>query len=154
MSCPFIIRGIRYHSNHSLVIKKERNVAEQFNATGKRKTSIARVRMEPGEGKFLVNERALKEYFTRETGEMVVLQPFDITGTRNRFDVTVNVQGGGMTGQAEAIRHGISKALLLYNQELKDALKKAGLLTRDSRIKERKKYGKRGARRRPQYSKR
>jgi small subunit ribosomal protein S9 len=129
-------------------------VAEQFNATGKRKTSIARVRMEPGEGKFFVNERALKEYFTRETGEMVVLQPFDITGTRNRFDVTVNVQGGGMTGQAEAIRHGISKALLLYNQELKDALKKAGLLTRDSRIKERKKYGKRGARRRPQYSKR
>jgi small subunit ribosomal protein S9 len=129
-------------------------VAEQFNATGKRKTSIARVRMEPGEGKFLVNERALKEYFTRETGEMVVLQPFDITGTRNRFDVTVNVQGGGMTGQAEAIRHGISKALLLYNQEFKDALKKAGLLTRDSRIKERKKYGLRGARRRPQYSKR
>ena len=110
--------------------------------------------MEPGEGKFLVNERALKEYFTRETGEMVVLQPFDITGTRNRFDVTVNVQGGGMTGQAEAIRHGISKALLLYNQELKDALKKAGLLTRDSRIKERKKYGRRGARRRPQFSKR
>ena len=129
-------------------------MAEQFDATGKRKTSIARVRMEPGEGKFFVNERALKEYFTRETGEMVVLQPFDITGTRNRFDVTVNVQGGGMTGQAEAIRHGISKALLLYNQELKDALKKAGLLTRDSRIKERKKYGKRGARRRPQYSKR
>ena len=129
-------------------------MAEQFNATGKRKTSIARVRMEPGEGKFLVNERALKEYFTRETGEMVVLQPFDITGTRNRFDVTVNVQGGGMTGQAEAIRHGISKALLLYNQELKDALKKAGLLTRDSRIKERKKYGRRGARRRPQFSKR
>ena len=129
-------------------------MAEQFNATGKRKTSIARVRMEPGEGKFLVNERALKEYFTRETGEMVVLEPFDITGTRNRFDVTVNVQGGGMTGQAEAIRHGISKALLLYNQELKDSLKKAGLLTRDSRIKERKKYGKRGARRRPQFSKR
>ena len=129
-------------------------MAEQFNATGKRKTSIARVRMEPGEGKFLVNERALKEYFTRETGEMVVLQPFDITGTRNRFDVTVNVQGGGMTGQAEAIRHGISKALILYNQEFKDALKKAGLLTRDSRIKERKKYGLRGARRRPQYSKR
>jgi small subunit ribosomal protein S9 len=129
-------------------------VAEQFNATGKRKTAIARVRMEPGEGKFLVNERALREFFTRETGEMVVLQPFDITGTRNRFDVTVNVQGGGMTGQAEAIRHGISKALILYNQEFKDALKKAGLLTRDSRIKERKKYGLRGARRRPQYSKR
>ena len=129
-------------------------MADQFNATGKRKTAIARVRMEPGEGKFLVNERALKEYFTRETGVMVVLQPFDITGTRNRFDVTVNVQGGGMTGQAEAIRHGISKALLLYNQELKDALKKAGLLTRDSRIKERKKYGRRGARRRPQFSKR
>ena len=129
-------------------------MAEQFNATGKRKTAIARVRMEPGEGKFLVNERALREFFTRETGEMVVLQPFDITGTQNRFDVTVNVQGGGMTGQAEAIRHGISKALILYNPEFKDALKKAGLLTRDSRIKERKKYGLRGARRRPQYSKR
>ena len=129
-------------------------MAETIYATGKRKTSIARVWLEPGEGKFTVNERALKDYFGRMTGEMVVLQPFDITGTRNQFDVTVNVQGGGMTGQTEAIRHGISKALLQYNQDFKDALKKAGFLTRDSRVKERKKYGRRGARRRPQYSKR
>jgi small subunit ribosomal protein S9 len=85
---------------------------------------------------------------------MIVLQPFDLTGTRNQFDVTVNVRGGGILGQTEAIRHGISKALLQYNQEFKDALKKAGLLTRDSRVKERKKYGRRGARRRPQFSKR
>jgi small subunit ribosomal protein S9 len=129
-------------------------VAEPIYATGKRKTAIARVWLAPGEGKFLVNERALKEYFGRETSEMIVLQPFDLTGTRNQFDVTVNVRGGGILGQTEAIRHGISKALLQYNQEFKDALKKAGLLTRDSRVKERKKYGRRGARRRPQFSKR
>jgi small subunit ribosomal protein S9 len=129
-------------------------VAEPIYATGKRKTAIARVWLEPGEGKFLVNERALKEYFGRETSELIILQPFDLTGTRNQFDVTVNVRGGGILGQTEAIRHGISKALLQYNQEFKDALKKAGLLTRDSRVKERKKYGRRGARRRPQFSKR
>ena len=129
-------------------------MAETIYSTGKRKTSIARIWLEPGEGKFLVNERALKDYFGRETSEMVVLQPFDLTGTRNQFDVTVNVHGGGTSGQAEAIRHGISKALLQYNQDFKDALKKAGFLTRDSRVKERKKYGRRGARRRPQYSKR
>ena len=129
-------------------------MAEPIYATGKRKTAIARVWLEPGEGKFVINERALKDYFGRETSEMVVLQPFDITGTRNQFDVTVNVRGGGIFGQTEAIRHGISKALLLYNQDFKDALKKAGFLTRDSRIKERKKYGRRGARRRPQFSKR
>ena len=129
-------------------------MAEPIYATGKRKTAIARVWLAPGEGKFLVNERALKEYFGRETSELIVLQPFDLTGTRNQFDVTVNVRGGGILGQTEAIRHGISKALLHYNQEFKDALKKAGLLTRDSRVKERKKYGRRGARRRPQFSKR
>ncbi len=129
-------------------------MSEPIYATGKRKTSIARVWLEPGEGKFSVNERGLKEFFSRETCEMVVLQPFEITGTQNRFDVRVNVQGGGMSGQSVAIRHGISKALLTYNPELKDALKKAGFLTRDSRVKERKKYGRRGARRRPQYSKR
>jgi small subunit ribosomal protein S9 len=129
-------------------------VAEPIYATGKRKTSIARVWLEPGEGKFVINERALKDYFGRETSEMVILQPFDITGTRNQFDVKINVQGGGIAGQTEAIRHGISKALLLFNQDFKEALKKAGFLTRDSRIKERKKYGRRGARRRPQYSKR
>jgi small subunit ribosomal protein S9 len=129
-------------------------VTEAIYATGKRKTSIARVWLEPGDGKFIINERALKEYFGRETCEMVILQPFDLTGTRNQFDVMVNVQGGGISGQSEAIRHGISKALLQYNQDFKDILKKAGFFTRDSRVKERKKYGLRGARRRPQYSKR
>lgn len=129
-------------------------MTEPIYATGKRKTSIARVWLEPGEGKFVINERALKEYFGRETGEMVVLQPFDITGTRNQFNVTINVHGGGTSGQSIAVRHGIAKALLQYNADFKDALKKAGFLTRDSRVKERKKYGRRGARRRPQYSKR
>jgi small subunit ribosomal protein S9 len=129
-------------------------VTESIYATGKRKTSIARVWLEPGEGKFVVNERALREYFGRETCEMVVLQPLDVTGTRNQFDVKVNVHGGGISGQSVAIRHGISKALLQYNQDFKDALKKAGFITRDSRVKERKKYGRRGARRRPQFSKR
>ena len=129
-------------------------MTESIYATGKRKTSIARVWLIPGEGKFTVNERGLKEYFTTETGELVILEPFEITGTQNRFDVKVNVRGGGMSGQSGAIRHGISKALLQYNPELKDALKKAGFLTRDSRVKERKKYGRRGARRRPQFSKR
>lgn len=123
-------------------------------ATGKRKTSIARVWLGPGEGKFVINERGIKEYFGRETCEMVALQPFDLTGTRNQFDVKANVHGGGISGQSEAIRHGITKALIQYNSEFKDVLKKAGLLTRDSRIKERKKYGLRGARRRPQFSKR
>lgn len=129
-------------------------MTEPIYATGKRKTSVARVWLTPGEGKFTINERALKEYFGRETCEMVVHQPFELTGTRNQFDVKVNVQGGGISGQSIAIRHGVSKALLQYNQDFKDTLKKAGLLTRDSRIKERKKYGRRGARRRPQYSKR
>jgi len=129
-------------------------VTEPIYATGKRKTSIARVWMEPGEGKFSVNERGIKEFFGRETCEMIVLQPFEVTGTQSKFDVTANVRGGGMSGQSSAIRHGISKALLQYNPEYKDALKKAGFLTRDSRVKERKKYGRRGARRRPQYSKR
>ena len=129
-------------------------MTEPIYATGKRKTSIARIWLEPGEGKFLVNERTLNQYFGRETCEMVVLQPFDITGTKNQFDVTANVRGGGISGQSVAVRHGISKALLQYNPEFKDALKKAGFLTRDSRVKERKKYGRRGARRRPQFSKR
>lgn len=125
-----------------------------FYATGKRKTSIARVWIGPGEGKFVINERAIKDYFSRETCEMVALQPFDLTGTRNQFDVKANVHGGGISSQSEAIRHGITKALIQFNVDYKDVLKKAGLLTRDSRVKERKKYGLRGARRRPQYSKR
>lgn len=127
---------------------------EPIYATGKRKTSIARVWLEPGEGKIVVNKKALKEYFGRDTCEMVVMQPFDLTGTRNQFNVKADVRGGGIAGQSEAVRHGVSKALLQVNAEFKDSLKKAGLLTRDSRIKERKKYGLRGARRRPQYSKR
>lgn len=129
-------------------------MAESIYATGKRKTSIARVWLEPGEGKFVINERAISEYFGRETCEMVALQPLNLTGTRSQFDVKVNVYGGGISGQSVAIRHGISKALLQYNADFKDVLKKAGFLTRDSRVKERKKYGRRGARRRPQYSKR
>ena len=129
-------------------------MTESIYATGKRKTSIARIWLEPGEGKFVVNERTIKEYFGRETSEMVALQPLDLTGTRGQFNVIANVKGGGISGQSEAIRHGISKALLQYNPEFKDSLKKAGFLTRDSRVKERKKYGRRGARRRPQYSKR
>ena len=129
-------------------------MAEMIYATGRRKTSIARVWLAAGEGKFSVNEKGLKDYFKTETSEMVILQPFEITGTQNRFDIRVNVLGGGMSGQSIAIRHGISRALLRYNPDFKDALKKAGFLTRDSRAKERKKYGRRGARRRPQYSKR
>jgi len=129
-------------------------VAEKIYATGKRKTAIARVWMEPGEGKILVNERSLKDYFGRETCELIALQPFELTGTQNQFDLSVNVHGGGIVSQAEAIRHGSSKALLQYNGDFKDTLKKAGFLTRDSRVKERKKYGRRGARRRPQFSKR
>lgn len=129
-------------------------MAERIYATGKRKTSIARVWLEPGDGKFIINERTMKDYFGRETCEMVVLHPFDLTGTRNQFNVKINVHGGGIDGQTIAIRHGVSKALLQYNPELKDTLKKAGFLTRDSRVKERKKYGLRGARRRPQFSKR
>jgi small subunit ribosomal protein S9 len=129
-------------------------VAERIYATGKRKTSIARVWLEPGEGRIVVNDRALQEFFGRSTCELVILEPFDITGTRNQFNVSVNVTGGGMSGQTGAIRHGISKALLQFNPDFKEALKKAGFLTRDSRVKERKKYGRRGARRRPQFSKR
>jgi small subunit ribosomal protein S9 len=129
-------------------------VAEKIYATGKRKTAIARVWLEPGEGKVIVNERALQDYFGKSTSELVILEPFDLTGTRNQFDVSINVKGGGPTGQTGAIRHGVSKALLQVNPEYKEALKKAGFLTRDSRVKERKKYGRRGARRRPQFSKR
>ncbi len=129
-------------------------MAEKIYATGKRKTAIARVWLEPGEGKVTVNERALQDYFGRGTSELVILKPFDLTGTLNQFDVSVNVKGGGPVGQTEAIRHGVSKALLQINPEYKEALKKAGFLTRDSRVKERKKYGRRGARRRPQFSKR
>lgn len=129
-------------------------MAERIYATGKRKTSIARVWLEPGEGKFLVNERSLRDYLGTETLELVALEPLQLTGMRNQVNVKVNVHGGGIAGQTIAVRHGLSKALLQYNPEFKESLKRAGFLTRDSRVKERKKYGLRGARRRPQYSKR
>ena len=128
--------------------------APTFYATGKRKTSIARVFMKPGAGKITVNEKDVGEYFSRETAKMVVYQPLELTKTLDKFDITVNVTGGGISGQAGAVKHGISKALLEYDPECRQVLKRAGLLTRDSRVKERKKYGQRGARARFQFSKR
>jgi small subunit ribosomal protein S9 len=123
-------------------------------ATGRRKTSIARVRLAVGEGKFAINRRTLEGYFGRETSRMVVNQPFEVTNTKDRYDVTANVHGGGIAAQAQALRHGISRALLLADAEHRSPLKKAGFLTRDSREVERKKYGRHKARKRPQYSKR
>jgi len=123
-------------------------------ATGRRKTSVARVRLIAGEGKFHINRRSLEEYFGRETSRMVANQPFEVTNTRSRFDVVANIHGGGIAAQAQALRHGISRALLLADGEHRQPLKKAGFLTRDSREVERKKYGRHKARKRPQYSKR
>lgn len=125
-----------------------------YYGTGKRKTSVARVWLKSGEGKIIVNKRPLDHYFGRETAKMIIHQPFELTGTQNQFDLVVNVRGGGSSGQADAIKHGITKALLQYDESLRDILKKEGFLTRDSRIRERKKYGKRGARASYQYSKR
>jgi small subunit ribosomal protein S9 len=127
---------------------------DRYYATGKRKTTIARVWLRPGEGKIEINKRTFNDYFPRETLRMTIMQPLELTNTTGQFDVHVNVKGGGMSGQAGAVRHGISKALLLYNDKYRDVLKKAGLITRDPRVKERKKYGRRGARARFQYSKR
>jgi len=127
---------------------------KSYYGTGKRKTSIARVWLKPGEGSAVINKKPVDHYFGRETAKMVIQQPFELTGTQNQFDLLANVTGGGMSGQADAIKHGIAKALLQYDGNLRDILKKDGFLTRDSRIKERKKYGKRGARASYQYSKR
>jgi small subunit ribosomal protein S9 len=130
-------------------------MAEQkFYATGKRKTSIARVWMKPGTGAIVINKRTLDEYFGRETSKMVVRQPLELTDNVGKFDIMVNVSGGGPSGQAGAIKHGITKALLGVDGELRPTLKKAGFITRDSRIKERKKYGKKAARASFQFSKR
>jgi len=129
-------------------------MADRYYATGRRKTSVARVWLEPGDGKFEVNNRTLDELFGRETLKMIVDQPFEVTETRGQFDVYANVRGGGISGQAGAIKHGIARALLQFNPDCREPLKKAGFLTRDPRIKERKKYGKRGARASFQYSKR
>lgn len=123
-------------------------------ATGKRKSSVARVRLQPGDGEIVVNERALDRYFGRETSRMIVHQPFEVTSTLNQFQVDVNVNGGGVAAQAVAIRHGITRALLQADPELRSSLKKAGFITRDPREVERKKYGRHKARKRPQYSKR
>ncbi len=127
---------------------------KSYYATGKRKTSIARVWMKEGNGTFLINKRNFDDYFTRDILKRLILQPLDIADKKDNFDFYINVSGGGISGQAGAIRHGISKALVGYNEELKPALKKAGFLTRDARVKERKKYGQPGARKRFQYSKR
>ena len=129
-------------------------MANDFNAVGRRKSAVARVRLVPGEGKILVNKREIDDYFGLETLKMTVRQPLVLTNVGGSFDVLVNVRGGGLTGQAGAIRHGISRALCKVNPELRDALKKAGFLTRDPRMKERKKYGLKAARRAPQFSKR
>ncbi len=130
-------------------------MAEQkFYATGKRKTSIARVWLKPGEGNIVINNRSLDEFFGRETSKMVVRQPLELTENVGKFDISVNVCGGGPSGQAGAIKHGITKALLEVNPDLRGVLKKAGFITRDSRIKERKKYGRAAARRSFQFSKR
>lgn len=126
----------------------------QYRGTGRRKTSVAQVRLVSGEGKVVINDRPLAEYFGKKTLEMVAKQPLVLTKTEGRYDVIANVRGGGITGQAGAIRLGIARALLKADIEMRPALKKAGFLTRDPRMKERKKYGLKGARRAPQFSKR
>ncbi|MBQ6263105.1 MAG: 30S ribosomal protein S9 [Clostridia bacterium] len=125
-----------------------------FYGTGRRKSSIARVRLYPGSGAITVNGRDVDDYFGLETLKLIINQPFGVTGSEGKFDVVVNVRGGGISGQAGAIRHGISRALLLADEENRAALKKAGFLTRDPRMKERKKYGLKAARRASQFSKR
>jgi small subunit ribosomal protein S9 len=126
----------------------------KYYGTGRRKSSIARVYLVPGTGKVIINKRSMDEYFGLETLKLIVRQPLVITDTVDKFDVLVNVRGGGFTGQAGAIRHGISRALLHADQDYRPSLKKAGFLTRDPRMKERKKYGLKAARRAPQFSKR
>jgi small subunit ribosomal protein S9 len=126
----------------------------QYYGTGRRKSATARVYLRPGSGNFKVNRTAIDSYFKNETLQMIIRQPLQLTDTLNKFDVTVNVAGGGTSGQAGAVRHGIARALVEFNAELRKKLKKAGLLTRDPRAKERKKYGQKGARKRFQFSKR
>ena len=127
---------------------------QRYYATGKRTSAIARVYMKAGNGNIVVNKRSYDEYFTRPSLKMVIKQPFEITGKKDQFDLYINVSGGGVAGQAGAVKQGISKALLEYDAELRSLLKKAGFLTRDARVKERKKYGQPGARKRFQFSKR
>ena len=126
----------------------------QHYGTGRRKTSTARVFLRPGTGNVIINERPIEQYFFDETHRMIVKQPLQASDTLNKFDIAVNVSGGGMHGQAGAVQHGIARALVDFNGDLRQVLKKAGFLTRDSRMKERKKYGQPGARKRFQFSKR
>jgi small subunit ribosomal protein S9 len=128
--------------------------AVMYAATGKRKSSVARVILTPGEGKVLVNGRELEEFFGRQVLQTIAMMPFEATRTRGKFDVRVNVFGGGVAGQAGAIRHGVAKALCVADESLRTTLKRAGFLTRDSRVVERKKAGLKKARKRPQFSKR
>ncbi|WP_461208286.1 30S ribosomal protein S9 [Desulfocurvus sp. DL9XJH121] len=130
-------------------------MSEFFYGTGKRKSSVARTRLyDNGTGQITVNGRPYEDYFPRATLQMIIRQPLNITKTLGKFDIKVNVCGGGIAGQAQAVRHGITRALMAFDLETRPALKKAGLVTRDARVKERKKYGQRGARARFQYSKR
>ncbi|MEW6669464.1 MAG: 30S ribosomal protein S9 [Thermodesulfobacteriota bacterium] len=129
-------------------------MAEQNHASGKRKTAVARVWMKPGEGLITINRKPMEQYITREIDRLLIKQPLVLTDTMGKYDIQVNVRGGGISGQADAIRHGVSRALLVINPDFRPVLKKAQLLTRDSRVKERKKYGLRSARARYQYSKR
>jgi small subunit ribosomal protein S9 len=127
---------------------------KRYYATGRRKNAVARVYMKEGSGAILVNKRNFDDYFTRDSLKMLIRQPLEITGNKDKFDLHINVCGGGVAGQAGAVKHGIAKALLDYDLELRPVLKKEGFLTRDPRIKERKKYGQPGARKRFQFSKR
>ncbi|MBP0957320.1 MAG: 30S ribosomal protein S9 [Oscillospiraceae bacterium] len=127
---------------------------QYFYGTGRRKSSVARVRVYPGSGNITINGRDIDDYFGLDTLKLIVRQPLALTETAEQFDIVCTVAGGGVTGQAGAIRHGLSRALLLFNPELRPVLKKAGFLTRDPRMKERKKYGLKAARRAPQFSKR
>ena len=126
----------------------------QYQGTGRRKHSVARVRIVPGTGVITINGKNIDEYFGLETLKLIVNQPFGVTGTTGKFDIVANVNGGGISGQAGAIRHGLARALVKADEAYKPALKAAGFLTRDPRMKERKKYGLKGARRAPQFSKR
>ena len=132
----------------------EKPATVQYYGTGRREDSVARVYLRPGDGNIVVNKRPVEEYFGRDTLKMILRQPLEITDSLQKFDIIVNVHGGGLSGQAGAIRHGISRALLLATENSRDALKKAGMLTRDSRKVERKKYGQPGSRKKYQYSKR
>lgn len=135
-----------------MATKKETSTT--FSATGRRKSSIARVNMAPGSGKIIINKRPFEDYFGRAALQMIVHQPFEVTGTKDKFDIKANICGGGIAGQADALKYGIAKALLNMNPDYRKPLKKAGFLTRDAREVERKKYGRHKARRSHQFSKR